>query len=284
MSNWSDLAPRVISGVAMAAVAALAVWLGGPVLLVMLAICAGLMQWELARICDPERKRAAIWLGIIGGAILLVSYLLYEFLELIGSSMGNSIIALVPLEVSIVLPSIVGLFLLSRKRKLHASYALAIQITAVVLIVLRETHSALALLFFIGIVVITDVAGYFAGRLIGGPKFWPKISPKKTWSGTIAGWIGAAIFVWSFLYFDKAESELSTVLMGMLIAVSLSFAGQMGDIVESAMKRSAGIKDSSNLIPGHGGFLDRFDAIIGACVFGATMAVVMFIYVVIVGL
>ncbi|MGH1329440.1 MAG: phosphatidate cytidylyltransferase [Paracoccaceae bacterium] len=282
MSNWSDLAPRVISGVAMAAVAALAVWLGGPVLLVMLAICAGLMQWELARICDPEKKRAAIWLGVIGGIPLLSINFLDEFLDLIGSTWDSFVLVL--FAVSIVLPSIVGLFLLSKKRKLHASYALAIQITAIVLIVLRETHSAFVLLFLIGVVVITDVAGYFAGRLIGGPKFWPKISPKKTWSGTIAGWIGAAIFAWAFSYFAKAESELGSVLMFMFIAVLLSFAGQMGDIVESAMKRSAGIKDSSNLIPGHGGFLDRFDAIIGACVLGATMAVVMFIYVVIVGL
>jgi phosphatidate cytidylyltransferase len=256
MSNWSDLAPRVISGVAMAAVAALAVWLG---------------------ICDPEKKRAAIWLGIIGGVILLGNNFLDEFLDLTGSTQVDSIFVLVPFAVSIVLPSFVGLFLLSKKRKLHASYALAIQLTAVVLYVFRWYDSAVLLLFIIGVVVITDVAGYFAGRLIGGPKFWPKVSPKKTWSGTIAGWIGAAIFGGIFSSFDA--SEHSSVIMGMLIAVSLSFAGQMGDIVESAMKRSAGIKDSSNLIPGHGGFLDRFDAIIGACIMVALISLVLTAYV-----
>ena len=111
------------------------------------------------------------------------------------------------------------------------------------------------------VVIATDVMGYFAGRMIGGPKFWPKVSPKKTWSGTAGGWIGAAIV--GAIYAAKTPEMLEVI--GVSVAVSM--ASQMGDIAESAIKRHLDVKDSSNLIPGHGGVLDRFDGMLGAAVF-----------------
>jgi phosphatidate cytidylyltransferase len=117
-------------------------------------------------------------------------------------------------------------------------------------------------LWLVTVVVATDVAGYFAGRLIGGPKFWPRISPKKTWSGTAAGWVAAAIVG---LIFSGGMTQAGWVLIPLSVAVS--FASQMGDIAQSAAKRRKGIKDSSNLIPGHGGVFDRFDGMLGASVF-----------------
>lgn len=116
------------------------------------------------------------------------------------------------------------------------------------------------------IVILSDIFGYFAGRLLGGPKFWPKISPKKTWSGTIAGWVAAGLFgLCAFplgLPVDLLVVAKSPIVTG-IIFMCLAFAAQMGDIVESALKRRYDIKDSSNLIPGHGGVLDRFDGMIG---------------------
>jgi phosphatidate cytidylyltransferase len=106
--------------------------------------------------------------------------------------------------------------------------------------------------------VVSDVAGYFAGKALGGPKFWPGISPKKTWSGTAAGWAGAACVGAAF----ARPLEAGAVLIP--VSVLVAFAGQMGDIAESAVKRMQGVKDSSALIPGHGGVLDRFDAMLGA--------------------
>ena len=111
------------------------------------------------------------------------------------------------------------------------------------------------------VVVVTDVAGYFAGRAIGGPKFWPRVSPKKTWAGTVAGWIAAGLLSLVFITWYGAGWSL----VGLSIAVSM--ASQMGDIAESAMKRKVGAKDSSSLIPGHGGLLDRFDGMLGGAVF-----------------
>lgn len=108
--------------------------------------------------------------------------------------------------------------------------------------------------WLVAVVVASDVAGYLVGRVVGGPKFWPRISPKKTWSGTIGGWVGAALVG---MYFSSLLND------NLLIAsVLLALAAQLGDIAESAIKRRVGVKDSSNLLPGHGGLLDRFDAMI----------------------
>ncbi|MDB4074642.1 phosphatidate cytidylyltransferase, partial [Ascidiaceihabitans sp.] len=125
----------------------------------------------------------------------------------------------------------------------------------------RDDLGFIWMLWLIVVVVVTDVLGYFAGRMIGGPKFWPAVSPKKTWSGTIFGWIGATVVGVIFVSYTGASFEL----VGISIAVAM--ASQMGDIAESAVKRMMGVKDSSTLIPGHGGVLDRFDGMLGAAVF-----------------
>lgn len=134
-------------------------------------------------------------------------------------------------------------------------YGVAILLAGAALIWLRCQPLGLVLtLWLLAVVIASDIMGYFAGRLLGGPKFWPRVSPKKTWSGTVAGWIGALIVGWAF------SGTLGQILI--IAAPFVAFAGQMGDIVESAIKRRVGVKDSSNLIPGHGGVLDRFDAVI----------------------
>ncbi|MGC8202462.1 phosphatidate cytidylyltransferase [Aliiroseovarius sp. PTFE2010] len=117
------------------------------------------------------------------------------------------------------------------------------------------------LLFYIGIVVVTDTMGYFVGRAVGGPKFWPAISPKKTWSGVIGGWAGSAVL--AVLCQPILPLAPENVGIFVLLAVAVSFASQLSDIIESALKRRAGVKDSSHLLPGHGGFMDRFDALVG---------------------
>ena len=121
---------------------------------------------------------------------------------------------------------------------------------------LRNDVGLISLLWVILVVVATDVAGYFVGRIVGGPKFWPSISPKKTWSGIVGGWIAASMI--------GAAFDLLLLWPLMIISIALSFASQMGDIAESSLKRRFGVKDSSQLIPGHGGFLDRFDGVISA--------------------
>jgi len=121
----------------------------------------------------------------------------------------------------------------------------------------------LAIVFLFAVVWTTDILGYFTGRAIGGPKLAPAVSPKKTWSGAIAGALGAVLVAAagaSWLGFD--------VTMIGLIALLLSIAAQLGDLLESAIKRHFGVKDSSHLIPGHGGVMDRLDGFWGAAFVG----------------
>jgi len=145
-------------------------------------------------------------------------------------------------------------------------YAVGIVLACLALVWLRTSVGLAAFLWLLGVVIASDVAGYFAGRSLGGPKFWPAVSPKKTWSGTIAGWVGAALVGLGFVVWGGAGAGL------IVLSPVVAFAGQLGDIAESWFKRRAGVKDSSALIPGHGGVLDRFDALIFAGVLAVALA------------
>jgi phosphatidate cytidylyltransferase len=131
-----------------------------------------------------------------------------------------------------------------------------------------------ALLFVFAVVWATDIGGYFAGRGIGGPKLWPAVSPKKTWAGAIGGFAASLAVSALFAVFDPHRGD---ALLGLrtppLLALSavLSIAAQLGDLFESAVKRRFGVKDSSHLIPGHGGLMDRLDGFIAAIVLAAIL-------------
>lgn len=122
----------------------------------------------------------------------------------------------------------------------------------------------LAIVLLFAIVWSTDIFGYFAGRAIGGPKLMPAVSPKKTWSGAIAGTLGAMIVA---VLVAKLFGSFNTVAIA-AIALLLSVCGQMGDLFESFVKRKFGVKDSSQLIPGHGGVMDRLDGFWAAALVG----------------
>jgi phosphatidate cytidylyltransferase len=126
-----------------------------------------------------------------------------------------------------------------------------------------------AILLLFAIVWTTDIAGYFAGRAIGGPKLAPSISPKKTWSGAIAGLAGAMIVVVIAARFIP-QTQIGALLA---VAILLSVVSQAGDLAESAMKRHFGVKDSSQIIPGHGGVMDRLDGFWAAVVCAALIGI-----------
>jgi phosphatidate cytidylyltransferase len=228
----------------MVAVGGLALWAGGVVFGVVVAGIVGLMIWELVRMRDPgaEFGRAEA-LGLSGAVAVFV------FQSSLPGWPGLVAVALaVPL---------LG-WRLPRPRGVSFAYLALILFAGLALISMREVYGAVWVLWLVALVIGADVAGYFAGRAIGGPKFWPAVSPKKTWSGTVAGWVVAAALGAAFMGPLGAGAGLVT------LSVVLALAGQMGDLAESALKRRAGVKDSSNLIPGHGGVLDRFDAMIAA--------------------
>ncbi|WP_147104548.1 phosphatidate cytidylyltransferase [Tateyamaria sp. syn59] len=243
--KWSDLAARMGSGLLMVLVGVWGIWMGGDVFHVLVALVCGLMVWELVRMVSPTQASLALQLGAVSGvAVLLAIYLPVGFA--------------LPI---LLAPCMVGLGQLAQNRSTYMVFTVMVLMAGFGMMQVRDDLGFGWMTWLVMVVVVTDVVGYFAGRAFGGPKFWPRVSPKKTWSGTVAGWIGAGVVGAVF----AINTEATLQLIG--VSVALSMASQMGDIGESAMKRRMGVKDSSSLIPGHGGVLDRFDGMLGASVF-----------------
>jgi phosphatidate cytidylyltransferase len=132
------------------------------------------------------------------------------------------------------------------------------------------TQGLAAILWLFAIVWGTDIGAYFGGRMIGGPKLAPTISPGKTWSGAL---VGAAVSAILGLLVAALATPGGVKMLPLLgLGVATSAVSQVGDLFESGMKRKAGAKDSSRLIPGHGGLMDRLDGFIVAAAFAATVA------------
>jgi len=201
----------------------------------------------------PDRAAEAMQLALLAGAAVLLARVLPGLFTF-------------PL---LAAPVVVGVGLLRRHAVLFAIYAFAVLVACYGLIWARDNYGVVWIVWLIVTIVVTDIAGYFAGKSIGGRKFWPSISPKKTWAGIVAGWIAAALVSVVFFVITNAGRDL------FWIAACLSFASQMGDIAESFLKRRMGVKDSSYLLPGHGGVLDRFDALMGGALFMLLTALVV---------
>lgn len=240
-ANWDDLKPRMLTGAVMVVVGLVAIWLGGFVFHAMVAALVGVMVWELVRMVDPN-SGSAVWLGALCGAALFVAgYLPIGF----------------ALPICLA-PALIGFGQLAQNRTEYMTFTTGFMLAGFGMTRLHDDLGFAWMFWMVGVVVATDVAGYFAGKTIGGPKFWPRVSPKKTWSGTIAGWVAAAAVGMFFVGMARADWQI----VGISVAVSM--ASQMGDIAESGLKRRMGVKDSSDLLPGHGGLMDRFDGMMGA--------------------
>jgi phosphatidate cytidylyltransferase len=244
--KWADLRPRLISGGAMVVVGSAAVIAGGVWFQMLVVFVTAVMIWELWTMImqgAPTRGMllAAMVASVMSGQLSFTS------------DWGMLLFLVAP---------VMGAALVTRERWTFFIFALAIQIAGWGLVYFRADYGFTWILWMILVVVATDIFGYFAGRVIGGPKFWPRVSPKKTWAGTVAGWVAAGIVGALFDFVVVVQSPQIVI-----VSMVLSLASQMGDIAESALKRRMGVKDSSNLIPGHGGLFDRFDALLGASLF-----------------
>ena len=138
------------------------------------------------------------------------------------------------------------------------------------------------LLMVLGIAVFTDTGAFFAGRAIGGPKIAPRISPSKTWAGLAGGMVASAAWVFAWVALVDTEAlwrfdvglnlSFENTAGGVVIGALLAVVAQAGDFLESWLKRRAGVKDSSRLIPGHGGVFDRIDGLIPVAIVAGCLA------------
>ena len=235
--------PRMMSALAMVAVGGAALALGGIWLAMLLSLLCGLMIWETINLLAPDQRDRTVWFaGLVGGAFFIATWL--------------------PIFLALILMTLcvgVAYRMLALQSHFFIAYAALICAGAMAIFVVHLQAGLLPILWLVGLVILTDVAGYFVGQILGGPKLWPSISPKKTWSGTVAGWICAALLGGLILWHVPGTQWIIVPLSILLSAVS-----QLGDVIESHLKRQAGMKDSSGLIPGHGGVLDRFDGMIAA--------------------
>jgi phosphatidate cytidylyltransferase len=239
--RFQDLAPRLGTALLLFLVGGVAVVLGGYWFIALIALIVGAMIWELAMMVRAGGRRARLMAVAGAGTLMAANVLPVGF--------GLPLLMLVPM---------LGIATIRRHRRVMVGFTAAILLSGLSLTQHLTDFGLVWMIWLISIVVASDVFGYFAGRILGGPKFWPRVSPKKTWAGTVAGWIGAAVVGVVWVLWQRAGWET----VG--ISVALAMMAQMGDIAESAVKRRMGVKDSSNLLPGHGGLFDRFDAMMGA--------------------
>ncbi|WP_121064915.1 phosphatidate cytidylyltransferase [Chachezhania antarctica] len=242
--TWADLRVRIISGAVLATAGIGALSIGGLIWLVFVSAIAGLLTWELYTLLDRESPVLAWQMGILAGACALFSIMFRA--EMV-----------VP---TLLVPLVATWLTLPHARRMAMPAMVLILLAAFGMMSVRNEFGVHWMLWLVLVVAGTDIAGYFAGKSIGGPKTWPSLSPNKTWAGTIAGWVAAALIGACFAI------GVSMGFWLVALSVAASMASQLADIAESAIKRSVGAKDSSALIPGHGGFLDRFDGMIGASV------------------
>ena len=244
----SDLLIRTGSAAVLAAIALGAAWFGGPATGLVAAAAAVVVWLEWAAITGAREADARLLAVPVGLATVVAGF---GFLGLgFGIAGGTAL----------------GLWFSQRSLWSAAGIAYAGILGLCILAIRLSGELGLtALVFVFAIVWVTDTGAFFAGRIIGGAKLWPRISPKKTWAGAIGG-LAAAVIAGAAVG-GGAGLVLSPPLIAM--AVLLSIGCQMGDLFESAVKRRFGVKDSGHIIPGHGGLMDRVDGLIFACALAA---------------
>ncbi len=243
--NQSDLLVRSASAAVLLALALGAAYLGGLAAGIVVAIFAVIVHLEWARMTGATTARTIPFAAAVALATVLAGW------------------DMVPVAIGVGVLAAILAAAISREPWLPAGvvYAAALGISLLATRVAPEYGFA-ALLFVLAVVWATDSGAFFFGRLIGGPKLWSRISPKKTWAGAIGG-LGTALIA-GVIVARVAGIPVTPGLAA--VAVLLSVACQAGDLFESWVKRHFGAKDSGHIIPGHGGMMDRVDGLIFAAV------------------
>jgi len=243
----TDLSLRLVTALVLAPIAMAAAWAGSWVYAALIAVSAAIVVDEWLMICG---HRASRWLQ----ALILVATGVLAYLAL----SGRPLIALAFVAAAALPMAALG-------RRLWGWFGLGVfyaGLPATALLVLRADpeYGLAATLWLFATVWATDSAAFACGRLLGGPRLSPRVSPHKTWAGFAGGLIAAAL-VGAVAARLIAGASLAALI---LVGIAVSIVAQAGDLFESGLKRHFGVKDSGKLIPGHGGLMDRVDGLIAA--------------------
>jgi phosphatidate cytidylyltransferase len=254
--RWPGLPVRIVSALVLAPPVLVVLYLGSPYSDVLVCLAAALIAWEWARLCGG---------GSIGlpGAVLIGAVLAAGVAAVLGLySIAGWIIA----------TGTIAAALAATRARLgeplwYALGAAYLGSTVLAFLWLRADpiSGRTVILWLIAVVWATDIGAYVAGRTIGGPRLAPTISPGKTWAGLLGGMLAAAI-VGLAVALGLGNTDLGAAGLARIAVAGAALAvmAQVGDLFESHLKRRAGAKDSSNIIPGHGGVLDRVDGLLAA--------------------
>lgn len=261
--RWGDLRKRALSAAVLGPAAVACIWLGAEAFTGMMALAAALLAWEWVHMCG-RRVRVlpgmAVPLAVFAAGTLAVQDHVRWALLVLGLGFAVSWWFAHRMAETLTQPA----FRL-------ALGVLYIGLAGIALIELRHDNEAgrANVLFLFLIVWASDIGAYVAGRTFGGPKLWPRVSPNKTWSGAVGGLVAAILVGLAVaLSFRPGAPVLAVVAVAGLLGV----ASQAGDLLESAIKRHFHVKDSSHLIPGHGGVLDRLDGVLAAAPVAALLS------------
>ncbi|MEP4033280.1 phosphatidate cytidylyltransferase [Roseibium polysiphoniae] len=254
-SRMSDLKLRVISAAILGPAVLAIAYVGGLWFFALVLVAAVLFQHEWFSITGTSDKSAPAFLGYAALVAACVLYALsYPFLAI--AFVGGGALAVY----------LVGG--MSQPARWGAEGIIYSGLALLSLMASRLGDIGLVFVFFLLIVVwATDICAYFVGRFLGGPKLWKQVSPNKTWSGALGGLFFAVLFGVGF----AAVFGQTDLLRWGGLAVVLSIVSQAGDLMESAIKRRFDVKDSSGLIPGHGGIMDRVDGLVAAAIMAAAL-------------
>jgi phosphatidate cytidylyltransferase len=254
-----NLKMRIVSGAVLAAAAFGLAWAGPLPFALLVLVVALFVSWEWGRMVRGVGNDLAFYVHVTA-VVVAIGLACAGYAALGAAALLCAAIILVPL-------------VFGRGARLSALGVFYVGLPAIALLWLRqdEPYGFAAVLLIFAIVWSSDIAAFAAGRLIGGPKLWPRISPNKTWSGLIGG-VTAGAF--AAVLVGQAFGDGSPLRLA-LVGLGLSLVAQMGDLAESALKRLFGRKDASDLIPGHGGFMDRMDSIVAVAVAAAVLALVV---------
>ncbi len=257
--KMSDLRLRLISAVILGPLVLLITFWGGLVFALLVLVAAILFLWEWMTITGTREAQLPTSLSVATLPAMTV-------LQVIGMP-EISLLVLVAGAASVFLCAGGG-----QTGRWGAEGVLFSGLSLFSLLAIRAGSDGLLFAFFLMFVVwATDIFAYFTGRALGGPKLWERVSPKKTWSGALGGLIFATVFGTGVAALANAQGLFGWAV----VAVVLSVVSQAGDLLESAIKRRFNVKDSSRLIPGHGGIMDRIDGLVAAAIFAVLAGVVL---------